>query len=167
MGYGLTPGQVQALRTSTADACGRRSKTSCLTTLLALRMGWNLDPAITAAKEQIAWWLQSWSSMSTTERMMTRKAWHNLWQRLQVPHRWRLVKGPMGATICVLLQYGWRAPAPDTWMQPEVLGPDGWWHFGGGDIRDILEAIADSVGPAFGRPLPPLIMARGLMTSQT
>ena len=90
-------------------------------------MGWNLDPAIVAARDHVAWWLQSWAIIGAVDRDATRKAWHNLWQQLQVPHRWRLVRGPMGATICVLLQYGWRAHAPDTWLQPDQPGVPGYW----------------------------------------
>jgi len=144
MAFGLAPDQVEAIRKSAAEACGRGSSSSCLTTILALRLGPGKDPAVVTAKEQVAWWLATWSEASDKEGI--RKAWRTLWRTLQVQHRWRLVKGHTAATICTLLQYGWKAPSPDQWLQPDTPGrPGGWWRYDGGDPRDLLEAMQDTV----------------------
>ena len=105
--HGMAPTHQVQNRRMAADSVGVGGNTMCLTTTLELAYGEEQGPAFVVAWEQLASWLQLWTTSSKQE---AREVWHKLHARLaRHPGKWGFVKGPLGATVAALSELGWTA----------------------------------------------------------
>ncbi len=79
-------------------------------------------PSVTLVRDQITWWVRYWGEHPDRE---TFQIWRQLYAcfLLREPHeRWRLVEGPIGATIATLFDIGFKPKTPHLWV---ISKPDG------------------------------------------
>ncbi len=120
---GIAPRPVESLRAAAARALVAGQAAGRATSALALccRKGANLDPAVKIRALQVQTWCSVWSGLTAVRRQHVERAWCKELARLQVAGRWRLVRGPMGATIATLLDLDRRPTGPREWMDHDGI----------------------------------------------
>ena len=120
---GAPPSQRQTARRIAGRCVGRAGYLPCRTTSLAFLLG--NDPGFFLPTKQIKAWRATWRVMPSAFKADTRKAWRRLapqLERLPANRRWSHAKGPMGATICTLLDFSWTPTLPIVWGAPDNEG---------------------------------------------
>ena len=121
---GMPPSRVRSFRAGAARAC-HNGKLCCTTTAIALHLQQHKDPGVAIPIQVLSSWIELWVT-HTDQRSRIRRIWPRLlWNLRDSNTRWMKVKGPIGATIAVLLDARWRSVHPDGWMLPEPC--DDYW----------------------------------------
>ncbi|CAK0892726.1 unnamed protein product, partial [Prorocentrum cordatum] len=87
----------------------------CLTSALAIEYG-DDDPAKRIRRQQIAAWLTMWRQCPGIHDRI-RQSWDKILDRIRKAgqRKWRIVRGPVGATIATLLEINWDPIAATQW----------------------------------------------------
>ena len=131
---GLAPHLRRRVRAMAAKCRGAAGVHPCSATLLQWRGGPTQDPMVELCVDQVGLWLQLWEQASMEERLGIIVAWRTARRQLeavQASQRWCRVRGPLSATITVLLEFGWAPTLPQQWMAP------GWTAEGGGQVATM------------------------------
>lgn len=121
---GLSPRQMQSLRTSAVISTGTRGKQQCVATTIAVELGSYADPCIRQPTDVILQWLHIKYSDNYNARSASR-AWTIALAKMRPKQtRWKLVTGPLQATIATLLDLNWNPLEPDHWV--DAMGEH--WH---------------------------------------
>ena len=135
---GMAAGELRKLRVAVATAIGGRPKgRRCLTAYLAVIGA--TDPAITLAETTIEHWARAvWSGDVSDEAVGP--AWRRSTRKIRsgcLAAAW--VRGPVAATIRVVLGLGWKPEAPTKWRLPD------------GSVLDLTVATPRRARDAAGR----------------
>ena len=118
---GSSPTQTDLLREMFAGATGVAGVDICPRTALALSLDDVDDPLVKAAKEQIKFWIDFWINNAPLH-LSINKYWGVTWQRLKGDKdRWKKARGPIAATICVLLDLQWLPMRADLWKDTQGM----------------------------------------------
>ena len=103
-GMGMCPSSIQRKRTMAADACGKRIKTACTTTILHFYFGESVDPAIWFPLDQLRTWLELRSEEMGHRlgRIDVAHTWSAASNNMKKKSRWSMVRGAMTATMATL-----------------------------------------------------------------
>ena len=113
--HGLPEYEVLRLRRQAAAAASGVGPGRCLTTALGIEYG-DDDPAKSTRRQQIAGRLTMWRQCpSIHERIQ--QSWDKILARIRKAgqRRWRIVRGPVGATIATLLEINWDPISATQW----------------------------------------------------
>ena len=105
---GMAPTTVKRMRTLAAKASG--SYAGLGQTHVAMRLNWAVhqDPLNFVTKQQVELWFRLYCSYPSDARGLLSMAWTQTVERLNVTKsRWQVVKGPLAATVAILLDLGW------------------------------------------------------------
>jgi len=117
-GNGMANSTVRSLKAAAASvALGAAGQ--CASTAVAMMFGNKMDPEISARMTVIKDWVWLWHRATKEEKIEAAKTWMSLKHKLKGQHKWRLVKGPVGATIATLHDLGWEPKFPDLWRSAE------------------------------------------------
>ena len=118
-GYGVAPTTLRSMRTI-AGRAALCAEGQCVTTAIALELGGWSDPALSTRAIVIADWAWLWKTAGGN-RTRYRVTWHRLKGKLDNKNRWKMVKGPMAATIATLYDLGFDPLMPDKWITPHKV----------------------------------------------
>ena len=143
---GVSTSAPKQLRTNAAAAASLKTG-GCATSTIAFNYPFGSDPATKARLAVLQHWLGLWTSSPPDRKAPTISA---MWPRqlallsaVQLARRWAMVRGPLRATIVVLLEFGWRPVAPSTWGEP--LPADRIWRLDGkGNWALFCRSLANS-----------------------
>ena len=146
MAVGMSPAGIARLRAATARCCGGTAAGRCCATLIHLTFGELGDPAVYIGLDCIKQWLQLWSLLKPHQQKDCRQAWPKALAKVvgQAFVRWARATGPMTATICTLLSWGWKLPQPDLWISP---AQEMWEIDTSQGMEDIQEEVLKHVRP--------------------
>jgi len=114
---GISDADLRTFDLVAARASGLYRHGACTLTVNILAYGDRGVPGVRFAEEHIREWINFWRGADDSEKAEVRKVWrHSLPVLGAAEHMWKHVKGFITATIALLFQYGWRAPAPDHWI---------------------------------------------------
>ncbi len=119
---GAAPSQRSMARRAAAVCLGNAGWRPCLASLLKLKGSDRHDPEVELMVQQIALWLDLWWRASSQERHDITEAWRikrDVLGARPAVGRWRIVAGPMSATIATLLELGWYPIQPNHWLTPD------------------------------------------------
>ena len=114
---GFAPKHLHRLRVLAAKAVVGTGTSCCLTTALALSGKPMADPGI-RLREAIVLWTKLARKLPEPKRASLSRAWGRAvaaFRKLDGKSLWKLVKGPMTATIATLLDIGWDPCNPTLW----------------------------------------------------
>ena len=118
---GASNSQVKAMRRNLKAGTVLGNTRSCVTTTLAWFYGTANDPAVSIRVEQIAYWLNSWTKLSTSLQNRIKHMWRRLLPKmgLNKKNKWNHARGPVSATICTLFEAGWQPRSPNLWRNSD------------------------------------------------
>ena len=92
---------------------------ACPITTVAWFFGVKRVPQTAARVEQISEWITMWRNSDVDTRRRIRRFWRKKAPMLAGnPRRWNQATGPISATICSLLEAGWKPSSPGFWLSP-------------------------------------------------
>ena len=104
---GLTGGHIQSMRAQAAMCSGWWAPGACTTSVLGLVSAAKDDPQFRLRYEQLMAFYSVWFDLDHKQRMEVAKCWKLVLNAFgKTKHRWQKVRGPMAATIAVLLDLG-------------------------------------------------------------
>ncbi len=112
------PKHLHKLRVLAAKAVVGTGTSCCLTTDLALSGKPMADPGVRLRVEAIVLWSKLARKLLEPKRASLSRAWSRAlaaFRKLDGKSPWKLVKGPMAATIATLLDIGWDPRNPTLW----------------------------------------------------
>ena len=78
-------------------------------------------PQITTRVEQVSEWIAKWRGFNVDTRRRIRKVWRKKAPILaKDPRRRNQATGPISATICSVLEAGWKPSTPGAWQAPDA-----------------------------------------------
>ena len=93
---------------------------ACPITTVAWFFGVKRVPQTAARVEQISEWITMWRKCNVDTRRRIRRFWRKKAPMLAGnPHRWNQATGPISATICSVLEAGWKPSSPGFWQSPD------------------------------------------------
>ena len=100
---------------------------ACAISTVAWFFGVNRVPQLATRVLQISEWITMWRGFNVDSRRRIRKVWEKKAPTLAKDHRgWNHATGPISATICSVLEAGWKPSTPGFWQAPEASAtPDG------------------------------------------
>ena len=118
---GVSPSQQKAARRAAILSSARAGVCPCPTTLLAWAQGPLGDPNVSIPTDQVRLWVSLWNSLPVSSHPPTRAAWRTARQRASDAgkQKWQTAAGPISATICTLLDFGWDPVQADVWLSPD------------------------------------------------
>ena len=94
---------------------------ACSVSTVAWFFGERRVPQTAARVEQVSEWITMWWGFNVDTRRRIRKVW---WKRLPfwqvTTPRWNQATGPISATICSVLEAGWKPSTPGFWQAPDA-----------------------------------------------
>ena len=74
-------------------------------------------PQIAARVEQVSEWITLWRGFNVDTRRRIRQVWEKKGSHAGTrPRRWNQATGPISATICSVLEAGWKPSTPGFWQ---------------------------------------------------
>ena len=93
---------------------------ACLNYTVAWFFGGKRVPQTATRVEQVSEWITMWRGFNVDTRRRTRKAWMKKAPILaRDPRRWNQAAGPISATICSVLEAGWKK-SKGVWQAPDA-----------------------------------------------
>ena len=93
---------------------------ACTATTILWRFGEGADPVIETKVQQVCASCDLWGKLGTVQRKRVRRVWMRSMPRVVADERrWQKACGPLEATICTLVDLGWKPIAPDAWIVDE------------------------------------------------
>jgi hypothetical protein len=137
---GASPAQVIRMRRNACASVVPAGSQACPTSLIAWRLGPEVDPAVREPVRQVSMWMRLWETSNRRDKEDIRKAWTRAIPRVLLGGvHWGRVTGPLQATVATLGQLGWTPNGPTRWLTPSKE------HYA--DIEDPAPtAAADIVG---------------------
>ena len=78
-------------------------------------------PQTATGVKQVSEWFTKWRGFNVDTRRRIRKVWvKRLPLRQKTPRRWNQATGPISATICSVLEVGWKPSTPGFWQAPDA-----------------------------------------------
>ncbi len=119
---GVARTMMQAMRRTFRRSSHLGHVAGCTTTTIWWSFGAGADPAVRLPMEQIGEWIDIWMGSGPVLRRRIR----NMWMKEMPPlvkheQRWSCARGPMRATICTLVDMGWKPASPDHWRVSDTL----------------------------------------------
>ena len=143
--FGVSQEQMKRMRTLAAK-CAAEQSGQCTTSTIAISFPHDSDPAIKLRRQIIKDWLSLWER-NPSERAAWTLAWQRAMPRLQGSRRWNLVRGPIGTTICTLIDGGWTPSGPVRWIENGAVRRI--WTFEPGlDPKPVLDAFSTHIRAA-------------------
>ena len=94
---------------------------ACAISTVAWFFGERRAPQIAARVEQICEWITMWKGFDVGTRRRICKVWVKKATSLAKDHyRWNQSTGPISATICSVLEAGWKPSTPGFWQATEA-----------------------------------------------
>ncbi len=119
---GASCSQVEAMRRNMKLCTHLGRLRGCMTTTLKWVFGSGCDPAVSIRVEQLGEWCDIWADATSGKRQRIHKQWMRLMPSLvNNSGRWSVSGGPMAATICTLVEIGWKPISPSAWLVEEGL----------------------------------------------
>ena len=122
---GMAPTTVNKCKSNVAEATGLMGAGACATTAIkwTFRKGRfvssSADPRVTIPLQKIRSWMSLWGRSNPHTKRRLKKSWHKLYRKLaQSKARWQCARGTASATICTLLDLGWKPIQPEKWITP-------------------------------------------------
>ena len=118
----------------------------CPTTVIGWKTTEEMHPVKRALVQQIRDWLEQWWQAEEEEKVGITSAWRQTWDimaKVNCNTRWKRVKGPLSATIAVLMEIGWKPAQPNLWVSRQ--GTQVASRMERGDQATIMAAIGDEV----------------------
>ena len=106
------------MRALAALSSGWWSAGACTTTILSLVSAPREDPQFRLRHEQLLCFAQLWHGLSHKQRYGVSRAWDKIatvFGQIPPSNRWRRVRGPIAATIAVIMDLSWRPRSPVFW----------------------------------------------------
>jgi hypothetical protein len=117
---GASPSQVTKLRKNIRRGTHLGDSRGCVTSIIAWIFDSKVDPWVSTGVNQIASWIDLWTSRDRATQEETRGVWSKMLGKLAThPSKWSIVKGPISATIATLLDLQWGAVHPDAWLSKD------------------------------------------------
>ena len=118
---GASCAQVSSMRANIKAGTTLGTTCACTTTAIAWIYGEYVDPYISIRVEQLATWIDLWVSYGSDVQSKLQNMWRKKLSAIicNRKHMWSLAKGPMTATICTLLEIGWKPTSPSRWFTGE------------------------------------------------
>jgi len=115
--HGLSPGMTRRLRSDAAAASGLFAPGRCATSALRLAFRPDADPAVGGPLAQVKLWFQLlWARPDLREDVSSH--WQDAVALLGRKDRWRIVRGPLSATVATLLDQDFTLHGPVDWLDP-------------------------------------------------
>jgi len=114
---GLPPTQAARLRSSLAKTTGLGG---CPTTAVAITFGLAADPEAQVRRQQVELFFRHLENNSDF-RVAVAKQWRDMLGKTlagEARHRWRRVRGPVGALMLSLTEDGWQLHSATEWTSP-------------------------------------------------
>ena len=114
---GVPTSALRQLRANAAAAASLKIG-GCATSTIALNYPFGSDPAIQARLAVLQHWLGLWASSPPDRKASISAVWPRqlaLLSAVQLTRKWVMARGPLRATIVVLLELGWRPIASSAW----------------------------------------------------
>ena len=107
-----------------------------------LNLGRNYDPQVKCVVDQVRNWLWIYGTLDGAEKTRTVRAWRKCNEHLMKtingePQPFRRVRGPMGATIAMLHEIGWKTGGPGVWTDRDGCK----WRYDAGSPACLIRAI--------------------------
>ncbi len=119
---GASPSLVALMRKNFRRASHLGHTRGCTTSTIWWTFSPAADPAIRIPLEQISEWIDLWLAASPQLRQRIRRSWmRNMPRLVRDPDRWKHARGPMAATICTLVELGWKPASPAHWRVDDQL----------------------------------------------
>ena len=113
---GVSTAQVNAMCKNLTMGTVMGKTQACAISTVAWFFGEKRVPQIATRVEQISEWITMWSGFNVDTRRRIRKV-----STLAKDHRrWNQATGPISATICSVLEAGWKPSTPGFWQAPEA-----------------------------------------------
>ncbi len=115
-GVGVSGTMLSDMRRAFKTASHLGGTRGCTTSILWWTYGAGADPAIRVPLEQLSEWIDAWLNLDDSMRQRVRRSWRNIMPTLvRDERRWKRANGFMSATICTLIDLGWKPSSPSHW----------------------------------------------------
>ena len=118
---GASTAQVNAMCKNLKMGTVMRKTRACAISIVAWFFGERRVPQIAARVEQISEWITMWRGFDVGTRRRISKVWGKKAPTLAKDHRrWHQATGPISATICSVLEAGWKPSTSGFWQATEA-----------------------------------------------
>ena len=160
---GATQSEIAQLRKLAAAASGISTLGRCTTTAVALTCGHAKDPAALLVRDSVKLWHQLWRLMPEAQRIAVSRQWARCceeFKELSPLATVSRIKGPISATVSILLRFGWQPFSPAAWVDPAGHR----WNFqpGFGNSNRFLDEVASFAQTQLWREAARKYLGRGL-----
>ncbi len=140
---GLSPSQVDKLRTDMAQATGINQAGRCRTMAILIGFGLRQDPKVKLLRDTANMWIDLWRDHPGLRADM-RFAWRQAHAAIVTGSgkvQWHRVTGPVSATIASLTSQGWTVTTPEVWQDPHGDR----WNIGNDGTKAEVEALIQAI----------------------
>ena len=116
---GMSPTELQRVRRMARASCQMGNHGSCMTTIIAITLGEDEDPAVKQIQDQVKEWLKVVLPLSQEQKIAIARTWVKrkaLVAKKSEKTKWHWARGPVTALILSLQRIGWKPVAPTRWV---------------------------------------------------